>query len=110
MAARNGAPPDALWASSENAHNEYLMQAAAGGLPALLLFVAWLMAPVAVLWRRPHERAGPAGTLACIALAFAIGCLFNSLLLDFIEAHLYGALVAWLMARQEPPGPAAAAQ
>lgn len=108
VAARNGAAPDALWAHSENAHNEYLMQAAAGGAPALLLFLAWLLAPLVALWRRPRERAGPAGTLACIALAFAVACLFNSLLLDFIEAHLYGSLVAWLMARREtqPASPA----
>jgi O-antigen ligase len=102
VAARNGAPADALWAQSENAHNEYLMQAAAGGAPALLMFLAWLAIPVAGLWRRsPQERAGPAGTLACVALAFAVGCAFNSLLLDFIEAHLYGALLAWLLARQD---------
>lgn len=102
VAQRNGAAPRALWAQSHNAHNEYLMQLAAGGVPALLLFVAWLAVPIVRPWRRPDDPLGTSNSLACVALAFAAGCLFNSLLLDFVEAHLYGALVAWLLARQAP--------
>jgi hypothetical protein len=52
--------------------------------------------------RTPGAAESPAGPAACLALAFAAACLFNSLLLDFIEAHLYGALLAWVMARREP--------
>jgi heptosyltransferase-3 len=36
--------------------------------------------------------------LAGVALAFAVGCVFNSLLLDFMEGHLYVTLLAWLLA------------
>jgi O-antigen ligase len=105
-AARRGTPPDAFWARSENPHNEYLMQLVAGGLPALALFVAWVAVPVLRPWRRaggPAPQDAPlAGTLACVALAFAAGAVFNSMLLDFVEAHLYGAVVAWLLASRDP--------
>lgn len=101
IAAKNGAPPDAHWAQSENPHNEYLMQAAAGGVPALAMFLAWIGLPMAAaLWRRAATD-DTTGSLACVALAFAVGSLFNSLLLDFTEGHLYGALMAWLMAQRE---------
>jgi O-antigen ligase len=102
VAQGHGAPAQARWAHTDNAHNEYLMQAGAGGLPALLLFLAWLAAPVVLALRTPGAAESPAGPAACLALAFAAACLFNSLLLDFIEAHLYGALLAWVMARREP--------
>jgi O-antigen ligase len=91
------AVPGAL---SVNPHSEFLLQLGAGGLPALLLFLAWLAAPVV---RALRERGGGAtwnGTLACVALAFALACVFNSLLLDFIEGHFYAALLAWLAARR----------
>ena len=99
-AAETGAPPDALWAHSSNPHNEFLMQAAGGGLPALGLFAAWLGIPLVAAWRRRATDA-QAGVLACVALAFAVGCALNSLLLDFVEGHLYASLVAWLMAQRE---------
>ena len=88
--------PD-LGARSENPHNEYLMQLGAGGLPALALFLLWLAAPL----RRAGSGAASApwaGALGCVVLAFAVGCLFNSLLLDFVEGHFYGAVLAWLLA------------
>ena len=40
------------------------------------------------------------GAVGSVALAFATGCLFNSLLLDFVEGHFYGALMAWLLVRR----------
>lgn len=87
--------------SAVNPHNEYLLQLGAGGLPALLLFLAWLAAP---LWRaaRPGERPPSPwpGVLACITLAFALAAAFNSALQDFIEGHLYAALLAWLLVRR----------
>jgi O-antigen ligase len=79
-----------------NPHNEYLLQLGAGGIPALVLFLAWLAAPAVGrragrwAWNDPRLRAG--------ALAFAIGCLFNSLLLDFLEAHFYVTVLAWMLA------------
>jgi O-antigen ligase len=90
-------------ALSTNPHNEYLLQLATGGLPALLLFIAWLASP---MWRsvRTRDPANPwHGALGCVALAFAIGCVFNSLLLDFIEGHVYAGLLAWLLARRAAP-------
>lgn len=87
-------------ALSVNPHNEFLMQLAAGGLPALLLFIAWLGCPVWQALRRRGPGEPWTGTIACVSLAFAVGCLFNSLLLDFTEAHFYAAVVAWLLARR----------
>jgi O-antigen ligase len=100
-AASKGAEPGSFWAHSDNPHNEYLMQAAGGGLPALGLFLAWLLVPIVAPWRRHEGTNSQTGVLACIALAFAVGCGFNSMLLDFTEGHLYGALFAFLMAQRE---------
>jgi len=87
-------------AASENPHNEYLMQLGAGGLPALLLFLAWLAIP---MWRGLQERRGDrpwAGAVACVTMAFAVAAVFNSVLLDFVEGHFYTALLAWLLVRR----------
>jgi O-antigen ligase len=104
-AASTGTEPESLWAHSANPHNEYLMVAASGGVPAIALFLAWLAIPVVAPLRRREGTDSQAGVLGCIALAFALGCVFNSMLLDFIEGHLYGALLAFLMAQREigPP-------
>lgn len=82
-----------------NPHNEYLLQLGAGGLPAVLLFGVWLAVP---LWQSVRRRQEPAcpwqGTVGCLALAFALACAFNSALQDFMEAHLYAGVLAWLLA------------
>ena len=85
----------ALWMRSSNPHNEYVMQLAGGGIVALALFVAWLGA---IGWRAASARRPAGAVLAGLTLAFAIGCLFNSLLLDFIEGHVFVALLALLVA------------
>lgn len=91
-------PPGTL---SDNPHNEYLMQLGAGGLPALVLFLLWLAAPMARALQEPNGARQPwAGAVGCVALAFAVGSLFNSLLLDYMPGHLYGCLLAWLMVRR----------
>lgn len=83
------------WPVVSNPHNEYLMQLIGGGAMSLALFLGWLG-----LTFRQAFRAHPqvSGTLGGIGLAFAVGCLFNSMLMDFVEAHLYIALLAWLLA------------
>lgn len=89
------------WMHADNPHNEYLMQLGAGGIVALALFLAWLGAPLLAAWRL---RAAPGPwppLLACVTLAFAIGSLFNSLLLDFAGGHFHAALLAWLLTRQD---------
>lgn len=97
----NGDPPG-YWRRSENPHNEYLMQLGAGGLPALALFLAWIALPLYAALRPGTQDPRAAGMLACVALAFAAGSLFNSLLLDFTEGHIYAALSAWLLAWRRP--------
>lgn len=93
----NGDPPG-NWRRSENPHNEYLMQLGAGGLPALALFLAWIALPLYAALRPGAQDPRAAGMLACVALAFAAGSLFNSLLMDFTEGHIYAAMAAWLLA------------
>jgi heptosyltransferase-3 len=86
---------EALWLRSSNPHDEYVMQLVGGGVLALLLFLAWL----GLTLRRALQAPPPVrGMLAGMALAFAVGCVFNSLLLDFTEGHIYVALMAWAMA------------
>ncbi|NML45769.1 O-antigen ligase family protein [Ramlibacter sp. G-1-2-2] len=98
--ARHPGQPELPGSQSVNPHNEYLLQLGAGGLPALLLFLAWLAWP---MWRAARQRRLDrpwVGAAGCIAFAFAISALFNSVLLDFMEAHLYAALMGWMMARR----------
>jgi O-antigen ligase len=98
--ARHPGQPELPGSTSNNPHNEYLLQLGAGGLPALLLFLGWLGWP---MWRGVREKRPEhpwVGAAGCLALAFAVSALFNSVLLDFMEAHLYAALMPWLMARR----------
>ena len=101
VAIGNGDAPS-IWRRSENPHNEYLMQLGAGGLPALALFLTWIALPLYAALRPGTQDPRAAGMLACVALAFAAGSLFNSLLLDFTEGHIYAALAAWLLAWRRP--------
>jgi O-antigen ligase len=106
---RHAEPNKIAGALSENPHDEYLLQLGAGGVPALLLFLLWLACPAWTGWRQSGERRPWGIMLACIAIGFALAALFNSLLLDWVEAHFYVALLAWLLVRrvqeQEPKRP-----
>jgi O-antigen ligase len=100
LAAQRHGSPHVEGEGAVNPHNEYVLQLGAGGVPALLLFVLWLGWPI---WRALRERGsrGPwAGALGCVSLAFAVSALFNSVLLDFTEAHFYVAVLAWLLVRR----------
>ncbi|MCG2593427.1 O-antigen ligase family protein [Ramlibacter sp. XY19] len=92
--------PDALGSHSDNPHNEYLLQLGAGGLPALVLFLGWVAWPLWLGKRASRTEQPWTGAAACVALAFAVGAAFNSMLYDFIEAHLYVTLLAWLLVRR----------
>lgn len=100
---RYGADPaasahlQAFWIRAVNPHNEYLMQLIGGGIVALALYVAWLGAS---LRQAARARAPIGGMLAGVTLAFAMGSLFNSMLMDFVEAHFFVALLAWLLAEE----------
>lgn len=94
------------WIRPDNPHNEYLMQLAGGGIVALALFLAWLVLPMLRRTASPSTRASLIG----VGLAFAMGCLFNSLLMDFVEGHLYVALMTWLLAQARPPSNVVAAR
>jgi O-antigen ligase len=94
--ARHPETPEAYGSHSNNPHNEYLLQLGAGGLPALALFVLWMAWPMWRGWREERPDQPWTGVAACVALAFAVGAAFNSLLFDYMEAHLYVAVMAWL--------------
>lgn len=88
------------WVRTPNPHNEYFMQLLGGGAAALLMYLAWLGST----WRQGLRLGGPVGPmLSGAALAFGIGSLFNSLLLDFIEAHVYAGVLAALVAAGRKP-------
>jgi O-antigen ligase len=92
---------DLPWTRPAHPHSEYLLQAVGGGLAALGLFLTWLVLPLVRAARQPSPQAG---SLAGIALAFAVACVFNSLLNDFVEGHLYTVLLPWLLADLPPCG------
>lgn len=86
---------DQEWVRTPNPHNEYALQLVGGGIVGLGLYVAWLgLALRRGLGLAPPLRALVAGTV----VAFAAGSLFNSLLMDFIEGHLYTSVLAALLA------------
>jgi O-antigen ligase len=93
-----------------NPHNEYLLVAAQTGLAglALLLHLLWRQWRLAPRLASPLERE----LARALVLAFAAGCLFNSLLLDHTEGLLYawltGALFAGLQSAGGPRGPGGA--
>lgn len=104
---RDGAPNHAHlkngWVRANNPHNEYFMQLIGGGVPAFALFLAWL----GLAFRHAARANRPTSAmLGGVTLAFATGCLFNSLLMDFVEGHLYVALLAWLLAEDRDRRPA----
>ncbi|MBI5279204.1 MAG: O-antigen ligase family protein [Burkholderiales bacterium] len=92
---------DEHWMHADNPHNEYLMQLGAGGVLALALFLAWLGLPLHAAWRERSATGPWPPMLACVTLAFAAGCVVNSLLLDFAGGHFHAALLAWLLARHD---------
>lgn len=100
------------WIDSSNPHNEYLMQWIGAGLPALVLFMMWLGAIIATGRRLLQQGRcqSEARSLIGLTLAFAAGCVFNSLLLDFVEGHFFIATLSWLLARtlQDTAQPSAA--
>jgi O-antigen ligase len=87
------------WRFTDNPHNEYLMQLLGGGIPALCLYLAWL---IITLREARHAGCDKGALMVGLCLAFALGGLFNSLLMDFVEGHLYIGLLAWLMAGMRP--------
>ncbi|WP_053076774.1 glycosyltransferase family 9 protein [Caenimonas sp. SL110] len=86
---------NAIWMRSTNPHNEFLMHLISGGVIALALFVAWL---ALTLRAAARARPGIGALMTGLVLAFIIGSAFNSLLLDFVEGHIYMALLAWVIA------------
>lgn len=95
---RHKDPTKVYGALSVNPHDEYLLQLGAGGVLALLLFIAWLAAPLWRAWRARAHASPWLGVSACIAVAFALGSVFNSLLLDWVEAHFYVSILAGMLA------------
>jgi O-antigen ligase len=83
------------WFKGDNPHNEFANQLVGGGVVGLALFLAWL----AMIARAAHRMGGAHGAaLAGITLAFAVGAVLNSSLMDFIEGHAFMALLALLLA------------
>lgn len=92
----NGPRLLAGWERGGNPHNEYVMQLVGGGVFALALFLAWLGVTMAHALRAPVPVGGMLGGTC---LAFATGCLVNSLLMDFTEGHFYMGVLALLLAQ-----------
>ncbi len=90
--------------AARNPHNEYLhvmVQVGVAGLAALLFlfYLQWRLAARLV-------SAFDASLARALVLTMAIGCLFNSLLLDHVEGLLYAWLTGLLFAGLQYPLPA----
>ena len=87
--ATEGDPPFMHSRDRNHPHNEYVHLAVQLGPMGLALFVALLI----VAFRRAAFLLGEYAALAQgLVLAFAVGSLFNDLLLDTTEAHLWAVL------------------
>ena len=83
-----------------NPHNQYLLTAAHSGLLGLgaLLFLFWQV------WRHSVRITHPSHALLAraLVLTMAVGCLFNSLLIDHTEGLLLGWMTGLLFANSLP--------
>jgi len=97
--------------ATSNPHNDYLMIAAQAGLFALALLIALYV----TLWREAKRLASrlERDLLRGVVIAFAIGGLFNSFLLDHAEGLFFAWATATLLSGTferkggKPPAPAA---
>ena len=79
--------------ASNNPHNQYLLTTAQLGLPGLML----LLATFVVLWRTTRQLPSAEQMLARgLVLAYLVGNLFNSFLLDHAEKLLFAWAVGLL--------------
>ncbi len=86
--------------ASNNPHNQYLLTTAQLGLPGLVL----LLAIFVVLWRAARRLSLPEQFLArALVLAYLVGNLFNSFLLDHAE-KLFFAWAIGLLFSNVPKG------
>lgn len=87
-----------MWATA-NPHNEYLMIAVQSGGIGVALFAFLLYRH----WRTSFSLQRDAALLARgLTITMALGCLFNSLLMDSTEGHLFAYLSAVLFSAYQP--------
>lgn len=92
--------------SSNNPHNQYLLTTAQLGLPGLVA----LLAIFVVLWRAAAQLGSAEQLLARgLLLAYGVGNLFNSFLLDHTEKLLFAWVIGLLYAGLQQNRPNAAA-
>lgn len=82
--------------ATTNPHNDYLMLAAQGGLPAAALLIALY----ALLWRESTRLGSPfeRDIMRGLVLTMAIGGMFNTLIMDHVEGMLFAWSVGLLYA------------
>lgn len=85
-----------------NPHNEYLMIAVQWGMLGASLFIYLLYQLWTTSYLLPPQ---PAWMGQGLVVAMAIGCLFNSLLLDTTEGHLFAYLIGLFWGGLNPPHP-----
>ncbi|MBC7782022.1 MAG: O-antigen ligase family protein [Proteobacteria bacterium] len=79
-----------------NPHNEYLLLAVQGGLPAVALFL-WLLARISI-YARALASVRERLLARALALWMAVGCLVNALLIDHTESLMFGLFAGLLFA------------
>jgi O-antigen ligase len=84
---------------SNNPHSQYLLTAAQLGAVGLVALLALFV----IMWRQAGAL-DPAARLAAraIVLTMAVGCLFNSFLIDHVEGLLFAWMAGLLFAAPPP--------
>ncbi len=86
-------------------HNEYLLIGVQSGIVGVILFVCLLLTMWLASLRMPDNYAI---LMQGMVITMAIGCMFNSFLLDSAEGHLFAFITAlccatWSPSLQKPP-------
>jgi len=86
-----------------NPHNEYLLVTAQLGLVGLAALLALFWVP----WRLAPRLLTPLEThfARALVLTIAVGCLFNSLLIDHVEGLLFALGLGVAFGGLPPPSP-----
>lgn len=91
-------------AFTDNVHNEFLNMLMAGGIPALMMFGAFIFSLTGVGWQHRTAKRFTADTLIILSAVLFISALFNSTIKDYGEKHVLIIILSLIGARLRTEG------